>query len=380
VIAAGEVLEHALAGGHDLFTGVPCSYLGPLIDAALQHPRARYVGAADEGEAVAVASGAWLAGHGGVVMMQSSGLGNAVNPLATLSAPFRIPSLLVVSWRGKPGEPDEPQHELMGEIVPPLLELLGIPGCPLPGDASELGAAFDEARAGMSLAGLPFAFIAEAHSLRPEAPRPTPAPATRHAGKHLDIHERGTPPARADVLERLLAIVPERAAIIATTGKCGRELAALADRPQHLYQVGSMGCASALGLGVALHAARPVVVLDGDGAALMRMGALATIGAQAPRNLVHVVLDNGVYDSTGGQATASGSVDFAAVALACGYGSGIRCDGLGGFAAAFTEAIAMPGPHLIAVHIRPGSMAGLGRPAVRPDEVARRFRGFLTTP
>src|SRR3546814_4314128 len=117
----------------------------------------------------------------------------------------------------------------------------------------------------------------------------------------------------------LLSIVPDEAAIVATTGKCGRELFTLADGEQHLYQVGSMGCASAMGLGVALNVRRPVIVLDGDGAALMKMGSMATIGAEAPANLIHILLDNGVHDSTGGQQTASPGVDFARVALACGY-------------------------------------------------------------
>ena len=165
---------------------------------------------------------------------------------------------------------------------------------------------------------------------------------------------------------------------MATTGKCGRELFTLADRPQHLYQVGSMGCASAMGLGVALHTPRPVVVLDGDGAALMKLGNLATIGSRAPANLVHVVLDNGVHDSTGGQATVSPNVDFAAVALACGYASGASADSLAGFERALAATHTEPGPHLIHVRIAPGSLANLGRPTIKPPEVARRFRQFLT--
>jgi phosphonopyruvate decarboxylase len=138
-----------------------------------------------------------------------------------------------------------------------------------------------------------------------------------------------------------------------------------------------MGCASPMGLGVALNVRRPIVVLDGDGAALMKLGALATIGARAPANLVHVVLDNGVHDSTGGQATVSPSVDFVGVALACGYATGALCDSPGGFEAALAGAFAAPGPHLVHVRIRPGSMATLGRPTVKPPEVARRFREFL---
>ena len=182
------------------------------------------------------------------------------------------------------------------------------------------------------------------------------------------------------MLERFLGVVPDAAAVIATTGKCGRELFTLADRAQHLYQVGSMGGASAMGLGVALNTSRPVVVLDGDGAALMKLGNLATIGSRAPANLVHVVLDNGVHDSTGGQATVSPSVDFAAVALACGYATGATCDSPDGFERALRETRSGPGPHLIHARIAPGSLAKLGRPTVGPAEVARRFRRFLAAP
>ena len=177
----------------------------------------------------------------------------------------------------------------------------------------------------------------------------------------------------------LLAVVPDNAGIIAATGKCGRELFTIADRPQHLYQVGSMGCAGAMGLGVALNVRTPVVVLDGDGAALMKMGTMATIGAYAPENLIHVVLDNGTYDSTGGQATVSASADFAGVAASCGYPKSHRCDGLDGFGRAMNEALSEPGPHLIHMRIAPGSLAKLGRPTVKPSEVALRFRAFLAS-
>ena len=134
--------------------------------------------------------------------------------------------------------------------------------------------------------------------------------------------------------------MPGEAAVVATTGKTGRELFTCEDRPQQLYQVGSMGCASAMGLGIALNTQRPVLVLDGDGAALMKLGTVATVGAHAPGNLIHVVLDNGVHDSTGGQATVSPNVDFAAVAQACGYPRAFRCDSEAGFARALEAAFA----------------------------------------
>ncbi len=176
---------------------------------------------------------------------------------------------------------------------------------------------------------------------------------------------------------RVLALVPESAAVITSTGKCGRELFTIADRKQHLYQVGSMGCAAGMGLGVALNVTRPVVVLDGDGSALMKMGTMGTIGGWTPENLIHIVLDNGTYESTGGQPTASPTVDFAAVALACGFAGSWSCDSVAGFSHALGAALGSKGPHMIHMRVATGTIEGLGRPTIAPPEVARRFREFL---
>ncbi|UZO97615.1 3-phosphoenolpyruvate decarboxylase [Roseomonas mucosa] len=379
MITASEFLHEAGKAGFDFYTGVPCSFLTPLINGVLSAPGLAYVGAASEGEAVAIAAGAWLAGRRTVVMCQNSGLGNAVNPLTSLNHPFRIPTLFVTTWRGEPGIPDEPQHELMGQITQDLIALMRLEQAPFPGGPVALAPALAQAAARMEATGLPYAFVMRkgdvTDSPLDQAPRPLPPP-----GRRTDHPVEGGRPARAAVLERFLAIVPEEAAVVATTGKCGRELFTLADREQHLYQVGSMGGASGMGLGIALNSPRPVVVLDGDGAALMKLGSLATIGAHAPERLIHVILDNGVHDSTGGQATVSASVDFAGVALACGYRSAAVCASLNGFEAAFREALATRGPALIHARIAPGSMEKLGRPTVRPPEVARRFRAFLARP
>jgi phosphonopyruvate decarboxylase len=179
-------------------------------------------------------------------------------------------------------------------------------------------------------------------------------------------------------LERLLTELPPTAAVVSTTGWTSRELYTLADREQHFYLVGAMGSASAVGLGVALHTPRPVVVVDGDGALLMRMGSLATVAAHGPDHLVHVVLDNGVHESTGSQRTLSGTVDVAAAAAACGYAQVHECARLVHLSDALAAALDGPGPSLVYLRIRPGSPAGLGRPTVTPDEVARRFRAFVT--
>jgi phosphonopyruvate decarboxylase len=379
MINADDFLSPARAEGFNFYTGVPCSYLTPLINRVINDPANRYVGAASEGEAVGIAAGAWLAGRQTVVMCQNSGLGNAVNPLTSLNAPFQIPTLLVVTWRGQPGLTDEPQHELMGQITPTLLDTMRIPHMAFPATADDIGPAIAAMSASLSENRLPFAFIMEKGSVYDDGLSET-TPPTRPSGARADHRVSADLTTRHNILQRLLAAAPESAAIVASTGKCGRELFTLADRPQHLYQVGSMGCAGPMGLGVALNSTRPVIVLDGDGAALMKLGAFATIGAMGPENLVHVILDNGVHDSTGGQPTVSPSVDFAGVALSCGYAGAALADDPDGFEKAFVVALATPGPHLIHVRIRPGSLDSLGRPTLSPRDIADRFKEFLADP
>lgn len=375
-ITADQFLRAAGEAGFDFYTGVPCSYLTPLINGVLSDRATRYVGAASEGEAVAIAAGAWLAGRTPVAMCQNSGLGNMVNPLTSLNAPFRIPTLLVTTWRGRPGEPDEPQHDVMGRITHDLLSLMGIAHRDLPGDPAAIGPALAQAASAMAESGLPYGFVLAKGTVADTPLDPSPA-ATRAPGRRLDLATGGTRPSRAAALERFLTLTDDDTAVIATTGKSGRELFTLADREQHLYQVGSMGGAAGMSLGVALNSSKRVVLIDGDGAALMKMGTLATIGSEAPANLVHLLLDNGVHDSTGGQATVSASVDFAGVALACGYRFAASCDDLAGLDRAWREALAAGGPAMIRLRIAPGSMDRLGRPTVKPDAVARRFKAFL---
>lgn len=379
MIQGEDFLRAASDRGFGFYTGVPCSYLTPLINQVASSRALRYVGATSEGEAVAIAAGAWLAGQGTVVMCQNSGLGNAVNPLTSLNHPFRIPTLLVCTWRGEPGQKDEPQHTLMGRITQDLLRTIEVPQAVFPRTQPDIAPALDAACASMDANSLPFALVMHQDSVA-ESPLDEPPHAAQPPGRRIDHIANGPRPTRAAILEHLLAAIPDSAAIVATTGKCGRELFTLSDRAQHLYQVGSMGCASGMGLGVALHANRKVVVLDGDGAALMKLGSLATIGAYRPTGLIHILLDNGVHDSTGGQATVAPGVDFAAIALACGYRITLTADDAPGFDRAFQHAIAAEGPVFLHVRIRPGSMATLGRPTIAPHEVAQRFRAFLARP
>ena len=377
MIAADAFLQPAQERGFSFYTGVPCSFLTPLINRVISDPALNYVGAASEGEAVAVAAGAWLAGRRTVVMCQNSGLGNTVNPLTSLNHPFRIPTLLIVTWRGQPGLKDEPQHELMGGAMGSLLDAIAVGHAGFPRETEAVPTTLDRVERAMAADDLPFALVMEKGSVHDDGLDQSGQP-IRPRGQIEDLRQDGERPARIDLLRCVQTLVPAEAAVVATTGKTGRELFTLEDRLQQFYQVGSMGCASAMGLGIALNTARPVLVLDGDGAALMKLGIMATIGAYAPGNLIHVLLDNGVHDSTGGQATVSPNVDFAGVAKACGYPCAYRCNSEAGFARALEAAfIQGPKPALIHAQIAPGSLAELGRPTVSPRDVARRFRAFI---
>ena len=377
MIEAGDFLSAAKRQGIDFFTGVPCSFLTPLMNAVISDREARYVGATSEGEAVAIAAGAWCAGRETVVMFQNSGLGNAVNPLTSLNHPFAIPTLVIATWRGEPGVKDEPQHELMGQITSQLLALAGVHGEPFPLAAADIEPVLSRAIAHMRATGQPVGLVQPKGAI---APRPLDEarvePAPRVAP--VDFGGGASLPRRMDVLALLRDKLPESAGLVATTGHTGRELFTLQDHAGHLYCVGSMGGASAIGLGAALNCECEIAVLDGDGAALMKLGNMATIGAEAPARYTHVLLDNGRHLSTGGQATVSAHVDFASVAAACGYRFAARASGLAEAGAALDAALAVPGPRFVHVKVAAEEVAGLGRPTVAPRDVARRFRAHLT--
>ena len=189
-----------------------------------------------------------------------------------------------------------------------------------------------------------------------------------------------TPPTRMSSIETILENIDSATAIISSTGMCSRELSTLNDADNNFYMVGSMGHASAIGLGVALNWHGRVVVLDGDGAALMKLGNLASIGAYHPQRLTHIVFDNHAYDSTGGQNTISHNVDFAAVAMACGYAASHSTGSLASLAEALTAADNTTGPTLIHHKIAPGSHSNPQRPKLSLPELACRFQAYLQRP
>ncbi|MDQ2696763.1 MAG: phosphonopyruvate decarboxylase [Pseudomonadota bacterium] len=376
MIGAEAFVERARRLGFDWYAGVPCSFLTPFINYVIQDPALTYVSAANEGDALAAGCGAVLGGRRAVAMMQNSGLGNAVSPLTSLAWVFRIPVLLIVTWRGAPDLRDEPQHELMGQITAALLDTVQVPWELFPDQPQAIDAALDRAVGFMDREQRPYALIMRKGTVAPYALESKTVLGRQGVCRRDDLWQ-GRRPTRTAALERVVQLAPEAdTVLIATTGYTGRELFALHDRPNHLYVVGSMGCASALGLGLAM--TRPdwrVVVIDGDGAALMRLGNLATLGAYGGDNLFHLVLDNEVHDSTGGQATVSAGVDFAAIAAACGYKTALAGDSLEIIDALL--AAPPPGPRFAQLKIRPGAPAGLPRPNVTPVQVKERLLAHL---
>ena len=392
MIEARHFVEAARERGFEWYAGVPCSYLTPFINYVLQDPSLHYVSMANEGDAVALIAGVALGGTArggyrrGISMMQNSGLGNAVSPLTSLTWTFRLPQLLIVTWRGQPGVHDEPQHQLMGPITPAMLDTMEIRWELFPTEPEAIGPALDRAVAHMDTTGRPYALVMQKGSVSSYALKPGADAIAVRRGRASVTSSSGhvLPAARVTRQEALREVVartsPTSTVVLASTGYCGRELYAIDDRPNQLYMVGSMGCVVPLALGLAL--ARPdlrVIALDGDGAALMRLGAFATVGAYGPPNLWHLLLDNGVHDSTGAQATVSPNVSFAEVAAACGYAAALDTDTLVRICE-WLESPRLEGPRFARLLTRPGTPADLPRPSITPVDVKSRLMQHFALP
>ncbi|MGW4562793.1 phosphonopyruvate decarboxylase [Streptomyces sp. NPDC004561] len=355
-----ELHEH----GIDFVTGVPCSFFsGPITRLTRE---GRYVPAPNEGSALALAAGAAAAGRRTAVVAQNSGLGNQINPLTSLSMTYRIPTLVFMSLRGWPDPAgDEPQHEVMGATTLPILATLGVRHRVLTGDETSLKEVLAASLDAVDR-GRPAFVLVQRGAIGAEPGEAAAADDTL--------------PTRSEVLRRVLPRL-KGLPLVATTGYTSRDLFAAGDADTHFYMQGSMGHALAFGLGVAQGrpAAGPVVVLDGDGAALMHMGSMSMVGAAAPTPLIHLVFDNRAYESTGCQLTTSGTTDFAGVARACGYTTAAHCRTADEVDTALAAALERPGPHFVVATVGPNRGAAPPRAtsAVGAPEIFRRFAGAL---
>lgn len=364
MINAQVFLDELKAHGYNFFTGVACSYLTELINLISADSEVTYIAATNEGDAVGIAAGAYLGGNKPVVFMQNSGLGNAVNPITSLLDTFQIPILFLITHRGDPEQTaDQPQHALMGRIMLDVLDSMRVRHVPLTAHAQHLPELVKRVQSIIENDRQPCAFVIKKGCFDNKG--------AAVAADDSDAH------VRRDVLEFIQAqFSVEDAIVLATTGYTGRELYALDDRANQFYMVGSMGCVSSMALGLALQQPhKKIIAIDGDGAAMMRMGAMAAIGHYRPSNLLHVLLDNGVYESTGAQTTVADTVDFSAVARACGY------------AEAFDQQDYEPvirdwQSGLRFVYIKTQAVKGkvdYPRPTVTPPEVAKRLQKLLQT-
>ncbi len=376
MISANSFIEAARQKNIQHYTGVPCSFLTPFINYVINDQSLTYISSANEGDALATAAGMAIAGKTSVVMMQNSGLGNAISPLTSLAYIFRIPLIIITTHRGAPGLKDEPQHELMGKITGELFETMDTPWEFFPEEEDAIESALQRACEYMQKEKRPYAFVMRKGTVSEHALQESNIPTVkdRNTKRQTFVADTETLSSRQKALQHVIEHTPiDRSIVIATTGFSGRELFALEDRHNHLYMVGSMGCASSLGLGVAL--ARPdlkTVIIDGDGAALMRLGNFATLGTYAPDNLIHILLDNEVHDSTGAQATVAANINFADIAAACGYGTSYSGSDLALIDALFTSE-GNSGPRFGHLKISAGTIDNLPRPNISPEAVLKRF-------
>ena len=359
--------------GSEFYAGVPDSQLKSLCN-ALMHRYGidvhHHVIAANEGNATALAAGYHLAtGKVPVVYMQNSGIGNIVNPVASLlnDQVYAIPCIFVVGWRGEPGVHDEPQHIFQGQVTVKLLEDMGISTFILSKDTEEKELAAQlEAWKTLLDEGKSVAIVVRKGALT-------------YDGKVE--YSNGNAMMREEII-RCITDVSGEDVIVSTTGKASRELFEIREANGQSHRldfltVGSMGHSSSIALVIA--AQKPgtrVWCIDGDGAALMHMGAMAVIGANKPKNFIHVVINNAAHETVGGMPTVMGQIDLAGVAKACGYEKVYSVAEREALVKALEqrseEKLAM-----IEVKAKIGSRADLGRPTTTPQENREAFMAYL---
>jgi phosphonopyruvate decarboxylase len=381
MIDPARFVDHCAELGIQLFTGVPDSLLKSLNSQVLRAvPRERHVIAANEGACVGIAIGHYLrTGSPALVYLQNSGFGNTVNPLLSLADEdvYGIPMVLLVGWRGRPGVKDEPQHVTQGRLMTDLLDALELPWSVLPGDQQAAEDCLAEAVATAIRRAGPAVILVEKDTFA-EAPGGPAGPTEGPTGDESASRE--------EALSALMDALGDSTVNVSTTGMLSRELFELrertgADGSRDFLTVGGMGHASSIALGVAkAEPEREVWCLDGDGALLMHLGTLPVIADHAPANFFHMVFNNGVHDSVGGQPTSVTVMDVAATATATGYR----------WAASTSDPDELPelvdrmrqagGPCLLEVRVLPGNRPGIGRPTRTPAQSKEAFMQAVREP
>ena len=357
--------------GIDFFTGVPDSQLKPFTNEIIS----RYgvgrnnVIAANEGNAVGLASGYYIAtDKPGCVYLQNSGLGNIFNPVTSLTNEevYGIPVLYVVGWRGEPDVHDEPQHVFQGKITLQTLELLNIKAFDIHKDITveKMSEIFNE--------------ISQRFLNRESSALVIRKGALENKTK-VQFSNHNTL-VRESAIKKIIECIPKESLITSTTGKISRELYENRElngegHEKDFLTVGSMGHASSIALGQALSQKnKKIVCIDGDGAVIMHMGAMATIGAYEPVNLLHIVLDNSAHETVGGIPTISNKMDFVSIAKAVGYKEAYEVDNLNDLESVLKESVKKEKLIFIRVLVTLGSRENLGRPKEKPIDNLEKFK------
>ena len=369
-----QVQEKFKLNGPDLYAGVPDSQLKALCNYLINTygiDSRHHVIAANEGNAAALAAGYHLAtGKVPVVYMQNSGEGNIINPVASLlnDKVYAIPMIFVVGWRGEPGVHDEPQHIYQGEVTIKLLEDMDIKPFIVGKETTEeeLKAAMDDFKTVLAQ-GKDAAFVIRKGALSYD---------------EKVVYKNDNTMMREDIIRHITDVSGEDP-VISTTGKASRELfeTRVANGQSHKYDfltVGSMGHSSSIALGVAVNKPDTKVwCIDGDGAVLMHMGAMAVIGANAPHNLVHIVINNGAHETVGGMPTVASDIDVAAIAKACGYANVTSAGTFDELDKALEAAKNADELSFIEVKCSIGARDDLGRPTTTALENKQNFMEYL---
>ena len=362
--------------GADFFAGVPDSQLKPLCNYLMNtygiDPK-HHIIAANEGNCTALGAGYYLAtGRVPVIYMQNSGEGNIINPVASLlnKKVYAIPAIFVIGWRGEPGIHDEPQHIYQGEVTLKLLDDMEIRSFVLSKDTSEdeLAHVMEEYRENLAR-GESVAFVVRKGALS-------------YDGK---VSYRNDNIMTREEIVRHIVMVSGEDPIVSTTGKASRELFEIrvANGQSHKYDfltVGSMGHSSSIALGIAVNKPNQKIwCIDGDGAVLMHMGSMAVLGANKPKNMVHVVINNGAHETVGGMPTVAGDIDLVSIAKACGYPNAVRVDSFEELDEALKAAKAKNELSLIEARCAIGAREDLGRPTTTALENRQNFMSYLET-
>ena len=359
--------------GVEFFTGVPDSLLKEFcffIDDFI--PRDKHIITANEGNAIALAAGYHFATNKiPLVYMQNSGLGNAINPLLSLCDPdvYSIPMLVMIGWRGEPGVKDEPQHVKQGKVQLQLLDSMDIPYEIISKDDDKIEKKITNMVETAKNENRPVVLLIR---------KGTFEKSNKDIGK---INEQLMN--REEALGIVLNSLGDNVILISTTGKTSREIFEIRENRdqshnQDFLTVGSMGHCSSIALGIALSKHdREVVCIDGDGAMLMHLGSLTTIASLKPKNFRHILMNNGVHESVGGQDTAAKKINLSKVIKAVGYSKIFSAKTPQELRASILKFMDCDGPSFMEVKIMPGSRVDLGRPTIKPISNKNSFMTFL---